>query len=100
MGGGARVAGRALAQPQHAGGLLLVRQRRCLGDSGGVQTTREPPFEIGAERALHIALRLEERAQDLRRESARVGAAARRRAHQPRVLRGVRGRRWRWRHAE
>ena len=99
MGGSARVAGRALAQPQHAGGLLLVRQRWCLSDIGGVQT-REPPFKIGAERALHIALRLEEHAQDLRRKSARVGAAARRRAHQPRVLRGVRGRRWRWRHAE
>lgn len=79
MVGSARVAGRALSQPRHAGGLLLRR----LSCGGGVQTAREPPFEIAAERALRIALRLEERAQVLRREGARTGAAARRRAHQP-----------------
>ena len=93
MVGSARVAGRALSQPRHAGGLLLRR----LSCGGGVQTAREPPFEIAAERALRIALRLKERAQVLRREGARAGAAARRRAHQP--LRGVGGR-WRWRHAK
>eukprot|EP00964_Phaeocystis_antarctica_P095124 scaffold61692_cov73-Phaeocystis_antarctica.AAC.3 len=97
---GARVARGALAQPLHDGSLLLVRQRRRLGGGGGVQTAREPPLEIGAERPLRIALRLEERAQVLRREGACIGAAARRRAHQPRVLRGVRVRRRRRRHAK
>ena len=94
MGGGARVAGRALAQPLHASSLLLIRQRRRLSGGGGVQTAREPPLEIGAERALRIALRLEECAQVLRCEGARIRAAARRCAYQPRVLRGG-GVRWR-----